>query len=518
MVKITINGKDLEVKEGLTILQAAGEAGIYIPHFCYHPAFPPEGSCRMCLVEIEGIPKLELACSTRIREGMKISTSSPEVIEARKAVLEFLLAEHPLDCPICDKAGECKLQDYFEDYGLFEGRFGEEKIKKAKKVPLGKNLILDRERCILCTRCIRFLQQIIKTGELGVFQRGLQSEVSIFPDFSVVNNYSGNLAQLCPTGAITDKDFRFKTRTWFLRSSESICPLCSRGCRILIETHSGFPRVKLDKHIYRIQAAEDPEVNSYWICDIGRYSYSYLEENRAGQIEWKKYPKSKDVGWEETISELSEKIKKLYYKKRISRLGVIVNSFLSNEELFLIKNIFMDDLGVERIYLADPPDEQGDEFLMTPERVPNKRGLKEIGLKVKELSLEELDNSLEILIIFGKTILEIMPLNEIRSALAHIPEKFLFTPFHTGLDDMVDCLLPTALIAEKEGSITNIDGIPRIFSPALETKGDALPEWNILRQLALSLGFRFPFYRGIRSPEKIRREMAKSNSLFREGK
>ncbi|MFW6160477.1 MAG: 2Fe-2S iron-sulfur cluster-binding protein, partial [Acidobacteriota bacterium] len=489
MVKISINGKEIEVKDDLTILKAAESAGIHIPHLCYHPAFPAEGSCRMCLVEIEGLPKLELACSTVVKEGMKISTNSPSATEARRAVLEFLLAEHPLDCPICDKAGECKLQDYFEEYGLFEGRFAENKIKKVKKVSLGKNIILDKERCILCTRCIRFLQQILKTGELGVFQRGLQSEVGTFPGFPVTNNYSGNLAQLCPVGAITDKDFRFQTRTWFLRSGESICPLCSRGCRILIESHIGFPRVELDKYIYRIQAAEDPEVNGYWLCDLGRYSYSYLEKNRASQIKSKKAVQGKEIEWKEIISILSDGIKKLYYKKQLSHLGVIVNSFLTNEEIFLLKKIFMEDLGVDRIYLADPPDEMGDDFLMTPERIPNKRGIKEVGLTVKELSLKELEKPLEALIIFGNSLLEAIPSAEIKAILKNIPQTFLLTPYQSSLDDSVDYIMPTSLIAEKEGSLTNIDGILRIFSPALETKGEALSEWNILRQLALSLGF-----------------------------
>ncbi|MEE9389829.1 MAG: 2Fe-2S iron-sulfur cluster-binding protein, partial [Candidatus Aminicenantaceae bacterium] len=179
MVKITIDDRQIEVAEGTTILKAAEQEGIHIPHLCYHPAFPSEGNCRMCLVEIEGLPKLELACSTQVRDGMKVSTRSEQVVEARRGVLEFLLAEHPLDCPICDKAGECKLQDYYEEYGLFESQFNETKAKRAKKKEIGKSLIHDQERCILCTRCVRFLREVTKTQELGVFNRGLHSGINI---------------------------------------------------------------------------------------------------------------------------------------------------------------------------------------------------------------------------------------------------------------------------------------------------------------------------------------------------
>ncbi len=180
MVRLTIDDRDLEAREGLTILRAAKESGIDIPHFCYHPAFAPEGSCRMCLVEIEGLPKLELACSTPVREGQKILTQSPRVVEARRAVLEFLLAEHPLDCPICDKAGECQLQDFYDQYGRFDSRLKEAKEKREKKLAIGDNLILDRERCVLCTRCVRFLKEVPGTGELGVFNRGNHSEISTY--------------------------------------------------------------------------------------------------------------------------------------------------------------------------------------------------------------------------------------------------------------------------------------------------------------------------------------------------
>ncbi|MGB7296206.1 MAG: 2Fe-2S iron-sulfur cluster-binding protein, partial [Candidatus Aminicenantales bacterium] len=363
MPRIFIDGQALDVAAGLTVLRAAEEAGIQIPHFCYHPAFPPEGSCRMCLVEIEGLPKLELACSTLVKDGMKVQTTSPKVVEARKGVLEFLLAEHPLDCPICDKAGECKLQDYFEEYGLFRSQFNEAKERREKKVRLGKNLILDRERCILCTRCVRFLSEISKTGDAGVLHRGIHSEVGIYESEFIDNNYSGNLAEICPVGAITDTDFRFKTRAWFLEKKESICPFCSRGCNIFIDSHPGFPRVPRSRRVYRIRARENPEVNSFWICDFGRYGYPALDQGRQESLIWKKEGRDTALSWAKVLQILTEKIRSLIYRNKVSRLGVVLHTNLTNEELFLAKRLFQMDLGIQKIYLADPPPGQADGFL-----------------------------------------------------------------------------------------------------------------------------------------------------------
>ncbi|MCX6571532.1 MAG: 2Fe-2S iron-sulfur cluster-binding protein [Candidatus Aminicenantes bacterium] len=231
MITIQLDGRALQVPPGTTVLKAAEQAGIVIPRFCYHPAFEPEGSCRMCLVEIEGLPKLDLACSTVVREGMKVWTSTPKVIQARKDVLEFFLADHPLDCPICDKAGECKLQEYYDRHGLFAGRFVEAKEKRDKKVAIGKGLLLDRERCILCTLCVRFLRKVTGTGELGVFERAVRAEIGTYDGVPVDNNYSGNLVDICPVGAITDADFRFKMRAWFLIKGPTVCPI-SRGRQV----------------------------------------------------------------------------------------------------------------------------------------------------------------------------------------------------------------------------------------------------------------------------------------------
>lgn len=515
MAKIFIDEKPVDVAEGTTVFKACELAGIPIPHLCYYPAFLPEGSCRMCLVEIEGFPKLELACSTQVKEGMKVQTESPKVVEARKGVLEFLLAEHPLDCPICDKAGECKLQDYYEEYGLFKAKFKEVKEKREKKVSLGKNLLLDRERCVLCTRCVRFLSEVTKTQETGVFHRGIHSGISTLERELVDNNYSGNLAELCPVGAITDSDFRFKTRSWFLEKKESLCPLCSRGCGIFVEYHPGFPRVEGTRKTYRIKARENPNVNGFWICDKGRYFYSYLEEGRQEKISLNKEGKETGLSWEKALGLLAEKIKTLYFMKRTSRIAVVLNTVLTNEELFLAEKLFRETLGMDKIYIADPADGEADGFLLTPERTPNKRGAKEISENFKPIDWGGLADKTDLLLVFGNFLADHFSLAEIKRAFDKIGTKFLFTAHQGSLNSAVDVVFPVTLIAEKGGSLTNIDGRIQKFTPAMEPKGEGLPEWKILVELARELKLNYRYFNQFAYPEIVYNEMGKEIPFFK---
>jgi len=515
MVKIVVDGRAIEVPAGLSVLRAAEEAGIPIPHFCYHPAFVPEGSCRMCLVEIEGLPKLELACSTIVREGMKVLTSSPKVAGARRAVLEFLLAEHPLDCPICDKAGECKLQDYFEEYGLFESQFMEKKERREKKSRLSKNLILDRERCILCTRCVRFLNEITMTGDAGVLQRGIHSEVGIYESELIDNNYAGNLAEICPVGAITDTDFRFKTRVWFLEKKESICQLCSRGCNIYVESHPGFPRVSLAQRVYRIRARENPEINQHWICDVGRYGYGYLDAGRQDRLLRIKDGKDTQWSWDKAMIFLADKIRGLLIQKKHSRIALVLHSGLNNEDLFMAKKIFVDELKLERIFLADPPPGRGDGFLLTPERTANRRGWQEIGLPAVLPDLKTLADKTDLLIIFGPYLASMFSPAELGAALDRIGARVLIASHKSDLDPLVDVIIPTPVVAEKSGTLTNVDGRIQSFEPALDFQADGLPEWKILYDLARELKINHGFFWPLGSTKSIFRALGEEVPFFK---
>ncbi len=514
MTKIFIDDQAVEASDGLTVLKAAESAGIEIPHFCYHPAFAPEGSCRMCLVEIEGLPKLELACSTVIKSGMKVRTRSPRVVEARKDVLEFLLAEHPLDCPICDKAGECTLQNYYDEYGFFSGRFRETKEKREKKVRIGKNLLLDRERCILCTRCVRFVSEVTKTEELGVLRRGIRAEISSYDSGLVENNYAGNLVDICPVGAITDTDFRFRSRVWFLEKKESICPFCSRGCNIYVDSHPGFPRVKMKQRVYRLRPRENGAVNHYWICDFGRYRYPYFDEARHHEILMKKEGRDTALSWDKALILMGEKIRSLINLNKGSRIAVVLHTWLTNEELFLADRIFRKELKLENIYVADPPPAKDDGFLLTGERTPNRRGLQELGLAAAAPDLGRLGEETDLLVIFGSFLTDLSDSAEMKSAFDRIGTKVLLASHLSRLDSLVDVIVPTPVIAEKGGSLTNVQGIVQTFSPALEFRGEGWPEWKILLDLARELNINYKYFWQLTSPEAVRLQMGKEVPFF----
>ena len=273
-VTLTIDGKQVTVPEGTTVLQACEQVNSPVPFYCYHPGLSIAGNCRICLVEIEKTPKLQISCYTRVADGMVVHTNTDKALKARQDVLEFLLVNHPLDCPVCDQAGECWLQDYYMAYGLYNQKFDEQKVKKSKKATrIGPNVVLDQDRCILCSRCVRFCDEVSKTGELGIFNRGDHAELDVFPGKPIDNNYSGNVVDICPVGALTDDDFRFKCRVWYLRSTQSVCPGCSMGCNIEIHDNRERevrPHVAGGARIMRLKPRFNPEVNKWWMCDVGR--------------------------------------------------------------------------------------------------------------------------------------------------------------------------------------------------------------------------------------------------------
>jgi NADH-quinone oxidoreductase subunit G len=484
MVKVTIDGRTLGAAEGTTILRAAKDAGIDIPHFCSHPAFPPEGSCRLCFVEIEGFPKLELACSTPVREGLKVETRSPRVVEARRGVLEYFLADHPIDCPICDKAGECRLQDYYQEYGLFESAFREGKERREKKIPIGEHLILDRERCVLCTRCVRFLRDVTKTRELGVFERGVRAEIGIWDGRPVANLYAGNLVDICPVGAITDAEFRFKTRTWFLSARAAICPLCSRGCAIEIDFHPGFARVSGSAKVYRVRPRFNPEVNGHWICDRGRYGYPAMHRDRFDRPVWNREGKKVELTREKLASILAVKIEELFARGRADRLGLVLHSSLTQEDLAAVRTAFLSRNPGPRIWFADPPEGRDDGFLLTAARTANRRGASESGFRLDPVDLRELGGGgLDLLLVFGPGLAEAGAPEDVRGALAGIGTKALIASGPSDFEASFDFVVPAALPSEKSGTFVNVDGLRQAFVPALVPCGDVVGEGDFIASL-----------------------------------
>jgi NADH-quinone oxidoreductase subunit G len=484
-VGLTIDGLRVQAAEGTNVLRAAELVGVAIPHFCYHPGLEVEGSCRMCLVEIEGLPKLELSCSTPVREGMVVRTSTERVRAARKDVLEFLLAEHPLDCPICDKAGECFLQDYYDVHGQYASRMVEPRERREKKLPIGRGLILDRERCVLCTRCVRFLQQITRTGELGVFERAVRSEIGIADGTPVDNNYSGNLVDVCPVGAITAEDFRFKTRAWFLARNPSVCPHCGRGCAIAIESVAGYPLKFRDKRVYRITAGENQAVNGFWICDLGRDGRHDIDDERHMRLLRKGRP-DEVSSWAKALAEVADAIRSVPGPERMARIAVVLNSRLTCEELALARRL-VDALGLRRVFFADRKPGPADDLLLTAERMPNGRGVTEAGFAPRLPALDDLAAA-EVILIFGPYLSDHFQAEALAKALAAVPSKYLFSA-HTGpLDRLATLAFPVAHPAEKSGAYINIEGIRQAFDRAVKPCDGVVPEGDLLRCLAHSLG------------------------------
>ena len=334
-IKVKVDGREIEVPKTVpdpisgkpiptTMIQACAMINVDVPHYCYHPKLPVVGNCRMCLVEFgtpalgpdrkpvmnpDGTPKIAksprpaIACATPISPGMEIYTNTPGVKQMREGVLEFLLINHPLDCPICDQAGECKLQEYSVDYGQSSSRFVEPKVHKPKAVDLGPRIVLDDERCILCTRCIRFSKDIVGDDALGIVNRGSYNTLTAYPGKEFDNNYTLNTVDICPVGALTSKDFRFKMRVWFLKETKSVCTSCATGCNIIIGSR--------EEKIYRYEPRQNDAVNSCWMCDSGRLNYKWVgREDRLTEV---KRPiekgNSEKSSWSVALNEIGRKLK-----------------------------------------------------------------------------------------------------------------------------------------------------------------------------------------------------------------
>lgn len=377
MPKVTIDGETLEVPEGTNLVRAAELAGQEIPHYCYHPGLSVAGNCRMCLVDIKALsekqpnplPKLQIGCNTTVQDGMVVESKSEKVQEARKGVLEFLLINHPIDCPICDQAGECKLQEYYMDYGRYGSRFPlAEKVQKAKVQAVGPDIMLDQERCILCTRCVRFLDEVTDTHELTVKERGDHSELSVADGKAVDNPYATNVVDICPVGALTSREFRFQARVWYLDGTPGICPGCSTGCNV--DVHS-----RRDE-IYRLKPRANHEVNGYWMCDEGRRTYqSRSTSDRLRASASRREDTFLEVPWADAAKRAAGMF------ARSEAVDVITSPKISMEEAFLLGAIADRTGGTRSSIAVGEAEVAGDDLLVSSDRFPNRRGLSELGFR-----------------------------------------------------------------------------------------------------------------------------------------
>ena len=515
MPKLTIDGKEIEVPAGTTIIQAAEKLGIDIPRYCYHPALPVSGNCRICMVEVEKQPKLQIACYTPVAEGMVVKTNSPKTLETRKSVLEFLLVNHPVDCPVCDQAGECKLQDYYMEHGQYNSRLVDVKVKKHKKAfSIGPTVMLDQERCILCTRCVRFSDQITKTNELGVFNRGDHSELDVVQGKQLDNKYSANDVDICPVGALTDKDFRFKCRVWYLGQTKSVCPGCSMGCNIEVHWDKQRPRTQKTARAMRLKPRLNPDVNQYWICDDGRYNYRFIDENRV------LYPQinNEAISWDQAIDTVAQKFNQVQKAGHAGKIGVIASAQLTNEDLFVVRKLFKDGLKQAQVdYRVSEKPGDSDDFLIKADKNPNTAGAKAIlqspdGTDAKNIIEQAKRGEIEILYVFGHDLVKLYG-HDVVSQIAKNVKLFVWQG--SNFNDTCSfshVILPSAVYAEKDGTFTNFQQrVQRIWQAFLPL-ADAKADWEILTLLAAQLNIALNY----KSSEDVFQELATSVNAFSE--
>lgn len=465
MPKLTIDNKEIEFTTGQTILQVAKANGISIPHFCWHPALSVSGNCRVCLVEVEKMPKLVISCATLAADGMVVHTQSAKALNARKAVMEFILINHPLDCPICDEAGECKLQDYTYKHSIGESRFTEEKVKKSKRVPIGPHVMFDGDRCISCSRCIRFCDEIAKKPQLTFVKRGDRVTIETFPGQELDNPYSLNVTDICPVGALTNRSFRFKARVWDMSATKSICPGCSRGCNIDIWVRSN--------KILRLTPRTNLNVNQYWMCDNGRLnSFGHVNsDDRIKGAHIRKNGKLIQVGWDEayalTVSEL-----KNFNKDEIA---FIFSTSSTLEDLYVSMKYAKSVLGVKHFGFRKPiVPNSGDDILITEDKSPNSAGA-ELILN----SVAKTDNSFSTII---KLINEgkIKALYVVEEDIAAISEEankaldklevlIVHSSNQNNTVEKANIVFPSSTFAEKNGTYVNSNGRVQRIKPAVTT-------------------------------------------------
>lgn len=487
MNTITIDGKAIQIEVGTTVIQAAEQLGIYIPRYCYHPGLSIAGSCRMCLVQVDKFPKLQISCYMPVTDGMVVSTTAPEVLEARRSMLEFLLSNHPLDCPVCDQSGECDLQDFYMDYGLYESRFLENKVKRKKASPIGPHVVLDQERCILCTRCTRFCEEVSKSHELGVFERGGRSVIDLQPGRTLDNPYSGNVIDICPVGALTEREFRFQCRVWYLAEAPSICNGCSRGCNISIHYSARRPGGSTGKRVYRLKPRFNPLVNRWWICDEGRFGYEFIDQRRIEAPCLRRGGRLENSGWEQALAEICTALRGVLEKFGPEGIGVIASPQLSNEDLYLMRKLFVEGMKILQVGYHNPWEKEGfqDDFLVRADKNPNRRGAEAIGLggDVGVILEKAARGEVKVLYIFQHDF-SAEEAQRLLSQAGYI--IFQGTNWNTTAE-LAHAVLPAAAYAEKEGSFTNFEGRIQHFSPALAPLAESRPDTQILMELATRL-------------------------------
>lgn len=528
MANIIIDNKKIECRDGINVLQAALEAGWNVPHYCYHPGLSVVASCRLCLMEmkqphpktkeLDWAPKLMPSCQTPVREGMEVRFDSDKVRDNQQDCMEYFLLNHPLDCPICDQAGECYLQDYSFQFGHAESRMVDQKHKNPKK-DIGPNTLLYQDRCVMCTRCVRFTQEVSGTDELCVVNRGSRSEIDVFPGFPLDNPLQGNVVDICPVGCLLDKQFLFKRRVWELKGANSICPGCSTGCSIRVD-HA-------DNKLYRLVPRYNPKVNDWWMCDEGRFGWKYVhDKNRTVQPRVRRGLDRQIPEWEDVPDILRYRLREHVEDHGAATVAVVLSPFMACEEAWLLIRAIRDLAPDSNLVLGPVPTEgeeqqfpigasgDGVKFTIRKEKCPNRRGI-EMLLEAAGgdvLSFDDFVKKCAEKAITAAWIVGGYPtpwvskeLAKAAPALELLIAQDLFENEVTGKAEVV---LPACPWVEREGSFANHAGLVQPFQRALEPPDGAQRDGQYLYALA--------GYEGLYNARRVRELMAATMPAFAE--
>ncbi len=525
-VTLTIDGRQVTIEKGKTVLEAAIRHGHDVPYYCYHPGLGVDGSCRVCIVRIEKMAKLQTACSTYCADGMVVSTQTPDVVEARASVFEFLLINHPLDCPVCDKGGECPLQDFSYEFGPnrsrmeFERRVFDGEGVKAD-VDFGPTLMLNRNRCILCTRCVRFMDEIDGDAQISIVQRGYGSEIATFEEQGVVSLLSGNLMDVCPVGAITTRDYRFRSRPWDNpQAVDTICTFCEKGCNTTAWIKAK-PEWAKGAELVRMTPRLNPDVNQYWMCDIGRFDYHWVEGGRrALQPHVGRGDQSRAVPWADALVTVNDAVTAAGGPPTVRFLA---SAHASLEELYVLREIAGQTGGVTLSWrYREKPQPAATKFRIPAADAPNVRGARDLGLTtagngqpadVSALKTAVEKGQVNVLYVFdpgpdgsiGDTdwILAARDAGRIRTLIV---QGVLKTPLALG----ADISLPGSAFVEKDATYTNMTGHVQAASRVIPPPGDAGEDWQILMKLGVVFGRTVAYASAVAVREAIAAELGPS--------
>jgi NADH-quinone oxidoreductase subunit G len=481
-VTATIDGREVVVKPGTTVIQAAQALGIEIPYYCWHKRLSVAANCRMCLVEMSNSPggKLQPSCQVPLAEGVTVKTDSPRVKDQQRATLEFLLLNHPVDCPICDQSGECKLQDYYMKFDTRPSRLDVPKVSKNKRVVLGPRVTLDEERCILCTRCVRFMREVAGDEQLGVENRGNRSAITTFPGRPLDSAYSLNTVDICPVGALTSTDFRFRGRVWFMSSARSICTGCARGCNVHLDY--------LETTAFRYRPRENESVNQEWMCDDGRLTYRHLNRERILSAREGRGEAARPI---ELHAALSRAAQALSAAGRAGALGVLLSPFASLEDLLAAAVVAREALGAVEVFAGGRPDGWHDDFLRQADQNPNRRGLElaaqAVGLPVRpvaDLAAAVESGRVKAVWAVGTE----LPDDALAARLGRAEVLVAQAHGESALARVASLVLPAATVAESDGTFVNFQGTAQRFEMAWFPRGDMSPHWALAERMGRLLG------------------------------